>query len=306
VTPDRTGGPRIAACIVCRNEATKLADCLDSVDWADEILVMDLESTDESAAVARDRRATVIRREPFPIVEPLRDEIASHASSEWVLALDPDERVTPGLAAALRDAAARSDIDAVVMPRMNIDFGWPSSAAHQRFEPQLRMYRRSAVSWPHFPNRLPDVPKDRVLRLPDRDDLVLTHLRNVSVAETADRLVRYAPAQGAAMLAEGQEFSAGAMGRALWRQVKRHLIDARAWRDGMPGIARAIVLINHHVYVWLAFWLESGGQRTARDDASVKKLGRVLEPVRRTVRLRRRLQRILGRGRKAHGAAGPS
>jgi hypothetical protein len=96
----------IAACIVCRNEGHKLGECLDSVGWTDEVLVLDLESDDDSATVAAERGATVVRRAPHPIVEPLRDEIASHASAEWVLVLDPDERVTPGLAQALPPTGA--------------------------------------------------------------------------------------------------------------------------------------------------------------------------------------------------------
>src|SRR5581483_8858263 len=76
----------ISACIVCRNEADKLPPCLESVRWADEILVMDLSSTDDSADIARAYGARVISREPYPIVEPLRNELASVARGEWILA----------------------------------------------------------------------------------------------------------------------------------------------------------------------------------------------------------------------------
>lgn len=85
--------PQISVCIVCCNEADKLFPCLKSVAWVDEILVMDLSSGDGSAAVARAHGAHVIEREPFPIVEPLRNELAAMARGEWILALDPDERV---------------------------------------------------------------------------------------------------------------------------------------------------------------------------------------------------------------------
>ncbi len=93
----------------------------------------------------------------MPIVETVRNVVADAATDDWVLALDPDERVSPGLAAELRRVSARSDVDAVVVPRMNFDFGYPATSPLQRYEPQLRMYRRAEVRWPTFPNALPEV-----------------------------------------------------------------------------------------------------------------------------------------------------
>lgn len=292
VSPDPALPGTIAVCMVCRNEADKLSSALASVVWADEVIVLDLQSTDGSADVARRAGARVHTRDPWPVVEPLRDQVAALAASEWALVLDPDERVRPGLAAALRVAAARADIDAVVVPRMNIDFGWPPAAAGQRYEPQLRMYRRSAVTWPHFPNRLPTVPLERTLHLPKSDDLVLEHERNRSVAETAERLVRYPTAQAEAMLAEGQVFTAQAMGAALRRQFDKHVLDARAWEEGVPGLVRAGVLINHHFYTWVAFWQLSGARREKGDDRAVARAGRVLRVLVTARDVRRRVAQL--------------
>jgi glycosyltransferase involved in cell wall biosynthesis len=274
----------ISVCVVCRNEADRLADCLTSVAWADELLVMDLESTDGSAELARAHGATVITRAPHPVVEPLRDEIAGHAHGTWLLVVDPDERVRPGLAEALRDAARRPDIDAVVLPRTNFDFGWAPLSPSQRYEPQLRMYRRTVVSWPHFPNRLPDVPPDRTLQLPSRDDLALEHDRNRSVEEAAARLVRYPIVQARAMAEEGRVFSANEMLRDLAGRAGRYFVDNRAWEEGVPGLVRAAVLLNYHVFVWVAFWQVSGAPRTTEDDRVVRRLGHALLAARTAAR----------------------
>src|SRR5919197_3161225 len=148
----------ISVCIVCRNEADKLPDCLASVEWADEVLVMDLGSDDGSADVAAAHGAKGLTGEPIPIVEPNRSVLAHAAANDWVLAMDPDERVTPGLAAELQRLARRSDIDAVVIPFMNYDLGYAPTSPLHRYNPKPRMYRRSKVSWPERPNALPDIP----------------------------------------------------------------------------------------------------------------------------------------------------
>ena len=285
----------VSVCMVCRNEADRLPRALATVAWADEVVVLDLESSDGSADVARAHGAQVHVRPPHPVVEPLRDEVAGLSSSEWVLVLDPDERVRPGLATALRAAAARDDIDAVVLPRTNYDFGWPPSHPGQRYEPQLRMYRRSAVSWPHFPNRLPSVPPERVLRLPFDDEHVLEHERNRSVAETAERLVRYPPAEARALLAEGVEFTAAGMLEQLHQQYTRHVLDARAWEDGIPGLVRAGVLINHRFYTWVALWQESGAPRAPADDRLVRRLKVPLQALGLALRAQRKARHLAGR-----------
>jgi glycosyltransferase involved in cell wall biosynthesis len=251
---------------------------LASLAWVDEIVVMDLRSTDGSVALARRYGARVVERDPLPVVEPLRNEVAAQAGRDWILALDPDERVTPGLAAELSRLAERDDLDAVVLPRMNLDFGFAPSGCGQRYEGQLRMYRRDRVSWPAFPNRLPAVPADRIHRIEQRDDLVLAHDRNRNLPEALERAQRYAPAEAQAMLGEGRSFSAPLMAEAVLAAIDRHVFRARAWRDGMPGIARAAVLVNYKVSVWLAFWQLSETGRTPSDDRFIATTGRVLLP----------------------------
>jgi glycosyltransferase involved in cell wall biosynthesis len=278
--------PTISACIICRNEADKLGPCLESLRWADEIVVLDLESDDRSAELALAAGGRVLSHAPVPIVEAVRNVAADAANGSWVLAVDPDERVSPGLAAELRRCAGRSDVDAVVVPRMNFDFGYPASSPLQRYEPQLRMYRRSAVRWPAFPNALPDVAQGRIARIAPRDDLTLLHDRNRTIAEAMDRVRRYAPAQAQAMIEAGEVFTARRMLTTLAEKLYRHLVLSRALRDGMPGLLRAGLLVAFHLYVWAAFWQRSGAARTAPDDRLLRGIDLALSPLRLVERLR--------------------
>jgi glycosyltransferase involved in cell wall biosynthesis len=280
-----SGPVSISACIVCRNEADRLSPCLESVRWADEIVLLDLDSDDGSADLARAAGARVVAHEPVPIVEAVRNVVADAAGGDWILVLDPDERVTPGLAAELRRLAARTDLDAVVVPRMNFDFGHPASSPLQRYEPQLRMYRRAAVRWPAFPNALPEVPEERLARVAARDELTLAHDRNRNIPEAIDRVRRYAPAQAQAMIDAGEVFSARRMLTTLAEKLYRHFVLARALRDGVPGLMRAALLVAFHLYVWAAFWQQSGARRDAADDRLLRGIDRGLSPVRGIARL---------------------
>jgi glycosyltransferase involved in cell wall biosynthesis len=266
--------------VVCRNEADRLAACLDSLRWVDELVVLDLESEDGSRDLARRAGARVIAHPPVPIVETVRNVAADAATGEWALVVDPDERVSPGLARELRRLAARDDVDAVVLPRMNLDFGHAPTSPLQRYEPQLRMYRRAAVRWPTFPNALPQVAPERVARVAARDDLTLVHDRNRTIPEAIDRVRRYAPAQAQAMIDAGEVFTAGRMARTLAEKLYRHFVVSRALRDGVPGLMRAGLLVAFHFYVWAAFWQLSGADRTPPDDALLRRADRALGPLR--------------------------
>ena len=268
---------RISVCIVCRNEADRLAPCLASVAWADEVIVMDLESEDDSAGVAARHGARVIERSPLPIVEPLREELA-----------------------ALREASVRDDVDAVEIPFTHFDFGYPPTHRLHRFEPRPRMYRRGVVEWPSEPNKHPVIAAGRILRLPDSDDLVMIHDRNRSVVEALDRVIRYAPAEAQAMIDRGEVFTARRMFATLGGKARKQYIHGEPWLDGVPGFMRASVLVAFHFYVWACFWELSGSPKTADDDAYVLRLTAPLRALRSTARVAKRPLGFLRHGRASN------
>jgi len=274
----------ISVCIVCRNEADKLGPCLASVRWADEVIVLDLSSTDESAEVARRHGARVVTHDPVPVVEWARNRVAEEASGEWIFALDPDERVTDGLAAELDRLRDRTDFDAVAIPVMNFDFGYPATHPLHRYDPKPRFYRRSAIGWPTFPNALPVIPTERLLELPRTDELVIVHERNRNIVEAVDRVMRYAPAQAQAMIDAGEIFTARRMLAVLSGKIYKQFVYGRAFRDGVPGVIRAGTLVAFHFYVWAAFWHQSGARRTPADDRLLRRLDRTLESLHRVAR----------------------
>ena len=286
--------PTVSACIVCRNEADKLGPCLESAAWVDEIVVLDLESSDDSAEVARAHGARVISHPMVPVVETVRNVVADAATGDWILALDPDERVSPGLRDELLRLRARTDVDAVAIPFMNFDLGYPATHPVHRYDPKPRFYRRDRVRWPEAPNTLPATAPERLLSLPARDDFVVIHDRNRTVAEAIERALRYAPAEAQSMIDRGEVFTARAMLRTLGGKAYKQFVVAKPWREGVPGFLRAGILVAFHFYVWAAFWQLSGAKRTAEDDRLMARIGQGVEVARLPGRIAKRLARLLG------------
>jgi len=88
----------ISAVVASRNEAADLDRCLDSLGFCDEVIVVDLQSSDSTAAIAQRHGAVVVEHELVPIAEYARIHVAPRARHEWLLFTDPDEEVPAALA----------------------------------------------------------------------------------------------------------------------------------------------------------------------------------------------------------------
>lgn len=93
--------PKLSVTIITKNEAADLGATLESVSWADEVIVVDSESTDDTVAIARRFTSRVTTR-PWPGYVAQKNHAASLATHDWILSLDADERISPPLAEEIR------------------------------------------------------------------------------------------------------------------------------------------------------------------------------------------------------------
>jgi (heptosyl)LPS beta-1,4-glucosyltransferase len=96
--------PSISAVLIVKNEASKLPDCLKSLSWADEIIVLDSGSTDNTLAIAEEFSAKIYTDTDWQGFGVQRERAASFASSDWIFMIDADERVSPELQASILSA----------------------------------------------------------------------------------------------------------------------------------------------------------------------------------------------------------
>jgi glycosyltransferase involved in cell wall biosynthesis len=138
---------KLTVTVITYNEVDHIADALDSVAWADEIVVVDSGSTDGTADLARAKGARVIVRE-WPGYSDQKNFAADAASHEWVLSMDADERVTRGLAAEIQALMARGpEARGYRVSRVSRYLGRWIRSTDWFPDHQLRLYLRTAGRW---------------------------------------------------------------------------------------------------------------------------------------------------------------
>jgi (heptosyl)LPS beta-1,4-glucosyltransferase len=139
--------PKLTVTVITRDEGANIDAALASVSWADEIVVVDAESTDDTVAIARTRAARVETR-PWPGFSAQKNYAASIASNDWILSIDADERVTPELATEIRRLLEGQPSHAGYrIPRVTWYLGRWIRGTDWYPDRQLRLYDRRTAEW---------------------------------------------------------------------------------------------------------------------------------------------------------------
>ena len=230
----------ITALVVARNEEARLPDCLASLAWADEVVVVLDRSTDASAAIARAAGAVVLEG-GWALEGERRNAGIAACTGPWVLEVDADERVPPELAAEIRRVAASSAhafhrvrIDNYVGARL-ILHGWGGS-----FGTTLKpiLFRKGAKHW-----RAQRVHPGLDWTGTEGERITshgIRHEVDRDISDMLRRLDRYSSAKAADLLAAGE---IGTLGDNLRRFVSRFfkcLIGRKGWKEGGWGVLIAL------------------------------------------------------------------
>ncbi len=137
--------PLISAYIMTFNEAEKIADAINSVRWADEVVVVDSFSTDGTDAIARELGARV-EQVAFRSFGQIRNAAIAACRHDWIFSLDADERCTDAAAAEIQAAVASPKADAYFVPRRNWYLGrWVMHSGWYPDYRQPQLFRRGAI-----------------------------------------------------------------------------------------------------------------------------------------------------------------
>ena len=242
----------LSVVIITRNEAAVIARCLESVAWADELIVLDAGSADETARLAGECGAKVHVAPDWPGFGPQKNRALELAAGDWVLPLDADEWVTPELRAEIERALATPGPHAAFrMPRLSSYCGrfmrhsgwWPDHVT--------RLFRRGQARFSD------DLVHERLIVSGAVGTLgePLLHEAIRDLDEALAKMNAYSTAGALMQLERGRKASlAGAVWHGIWTFFRTYVLRA-GFLDGREGFLLAVSNAEGAYYRYLKLML---------------------------------------------------
>ena len=227
---------KLSVIIITKNEAENIRACLESVKWADEIIVVDSGSSDATVEICREFGAQVHEHD-WPGFGMQKNRALSYATNEWVFSLDADERVTADLKAQLIKAMEDGSEDGFYVPRLSQFCG--RFIRHSGWYPDyvLRLFKRNKAQ---FSN---DMVHERVILegAAGRLSSPLLHYSYINEADVQRKTGQYARAGALQMLKNGKTATfADAPLRAGWAFIRTYCLRL-GFLDGIAGFNVAMM-----------------------------------------------------------------
>jgi glycosyltransferase involved in cell wall biosynthesis len=256
----------VSVYIIAYNEAEKVRATIESVQWADEIIVVDSWSTDGTPQIAEEMGARVVQVK-FQGFGHLRNQAIAACSHEWIFSVDADERCTPEVAAEVRELTKLANgPDAYWTPRRNFFMGrWIKHSGWYPNYRQPQLFRKNCMQYDDKP-----VHEGYILN----SQHPIGHMRNAiwqfpfkNMAEVMHKANRYSTL-GAEKIKHKKITMGTALTHALWSFVK-HYVFKKGFLDGWPGFVIALGNFEGTFYRYVkALELQKGSQWSAPTDST--------------------------------------
>jgi len=246
--------PSISVVINTRNEEENLPRALKSIkSLADEIIVVDMESTDSTVGIAKKAGAKVFEHKHTGIVETARNFAISKATGDWILILDADEEIKPDLTKTLKELSESQEADYYRIPRKNIVFGkWMK---HSRWWPDhiIRFFKKGKVEWSEIIHSVPTTTGRGVdLEAQENNSIVHHHYENIE--QFLNRMNVYTTKQAEMLAKSGYKFDWKDLIKKPVNEFLSRYFFGSGYKDGVHGLALASLQACSEITLYLKVW----------------------------------------------------
>lgn len=245
---------KISVVINTWNEEESIKRCLESLKWADEVIVVDMHSEDKSKEIAKKMGAKVFNRKRDLVVEPARNFAIGKATGDWILVLDPDEEVPPFLAKTLQELVENpQDFTYFRLPRKNMVFGkW---IKYSRWWPDynIRFFKKGHLRWSEKIHSVP-LTRGEGKDLEAKEINAIIHYNYQTISQYIDRLNRYSKIQAEEMIESGYKFDWKDMLKKPMGEFLSRFFAGEGYKDGLHGLALSLLQAFSEFIKYLKVW----------------------------------------------------
>ncbi|MBM3555208.1 MAG: glycosyltransferase family 2 protein [Alphaproteobacteria bacterium] len=246
--------PRLSALVVAHDEEADLPDCLASLAFADEVVVVLDRCTDRSRAIALERGARIVEG-AWPIEGDRRNTGIATCDGDWIVEVDADERLPPDLAREIRATIATAAPGHFLIPFDNyiggrlVRHGWGASWG---VSAAPRLFTKGAKRWgdQRIHPKLELQGEKRFLKTP------MIHHVDRDISDMIRRLDRYTAARAADLRASGNIGTFGANLRRIFSRFWKCFVARKGYREGLWGFTIALFAALFPILSYLRARLE--------------------------------------------------
>jgi len=249
---------KISTVVNTYNEEKNIGRCLESVkDFSEEVIVVDMHSTDKTVEIAKKFKAKVFTHEYTRYVEPARNFALSKATGDWIFLIDADEELSKPLFEELTKIAKENEVDFVEIPRKNIIFTkW---IQHSRWWPDflIRFFRAGKVKFSEEIH-VPPTATGNGKKLVAVEDNAIIHHNFQTISQFIERLNRYSDIESEQLIHKGYGLD--------WKDIISKPADeffsrffaGEGYKDGLHGLALSLLQAFSELAVYLKIWEKKG------------------------------------------------
>ncbi|PWU24045.1 hypothetical protein C5B42_00815 [Candidatus Cerribacteria bacterium 'Amazon FNV 2010 28 9'] len=246
--------PTITALVHTRNSANALETCLQSLQWCNEIWVIDMESSDRTLDIAKKYATKIFKtKAAFDYADPIRNIYIQKVTTDWLLIVDHDEEVPKTLAAKIQTCISIDGINGYQLPRLNIIFG--EKVWHTGFWPDyiIRLIRTGKGSYPPQVHGQPIV-EGRVEAIEAKEEYALIHHHYPTIESFLSRANIYTSLEVEKILKETKEATPLFALRGFFEQFHTRYFALEGYKDGNVGFSLSLLLGAYTMIARLKAW----------------------------------------------------
>lgn len=229
--------PQLSVILITKNASAHIVNCLQSVQFANEIIILDSGSQDDTLTLARPFTTNITTTPDWPGFGPQKNRALARAQGEWILSIDADEQISPTLQLEIQHAIQQTTYTAFQIPRLSSychrwiqHSGWQPDYVTRLFKRHCGQFTMDLV------HEKVQITQGQVGRL----NSPLLHHPFDSLEEVLDKLNHYSTAWANMRFQQGQRSNlAQAIGHGCWAFIRTYLLR-RGFLDGREGFLLAI------------------------------------------------------------------
>jgi glycosyltransferase involved in cell wall biosynthesis len=257
---------KLSVVITTFNSENKIEDCLRSVSFGDEIIVVDGTSTDKTLEIIKKFTSKIFIKPNNPMLNINKNFGFSKAIGEWILCIDADERVTPELQREIMNSLGGSE-DGYWIPRKNILFGKWMRHTGWYPDPQLRLFRRGKGKFPE--EHVHEMVK--ITGETGKLDEHILHYNYDNISQFLQKLgVIYGPNEAAQLLKKGYVFDWKDSIRFPVKEFLSRFFAREGYRDGFHGFMLSILMAFYHFIIFAYIWEKLKFKETENENLLVE------------------------------------